>query len=82
MRLHKVKPPTFCENPTSGDFDPKHSGDTVSVVQSRVSVLNFGALAPEWLFWTSLWRQKNSGAGRIKKVYTTWRKNLGKTFII
>ena len=37
------------------------------------SVLNCGALAPEWLFWTSLWRQKISGAGRKKQNIVLFR---------
>ena len=44
------------------------------------SMRNSGALAPEWLFWTSLWRQKNSGAGRKTKILPIWRKNLGKYY--
>ena len=31
------------------------------------SVVNCGALAPEWRFWDSLWRQKISGA--LRKIF-------------
>ena len=47
------------------------------------SVVNSGALAPEWLFWNSLWRQKMFGAGRKilkNKLFPVLvLKNLGKT---